>query len=63
MAVCGVAPRALVLAASFFLLHLGWSLRTLRVGLSAESIRRLRRRYRRLYVVIGVLMRAAILAR
>jgi hypothetical protein len=33
------------------------------VGLSAESIRRLRRRYRRLYVVIGVLMRAAILAR
>lgn len=63
MAVCGVVPRALVFAAPFFLLHLGWSVQTLRAGLRFESIRRLRRRYRRLYIVIGVLMLAATFAR
>jgi hypothetical protein len=63
MAVSGVVPRALVLAAPVFLLHLGWSLETLRTGLTFEGIRRLRRRYRRLYVLIGLLMLAVSLAR
>lgn len=62
MAVCDVVPRALVLAAPFFVLHLGWSLQTLRAGLTFESVRRLRRRYRGLYVVIGMLMLAATFA-
>jgi 4-hydroxybenzoate polyprenyltransferase len=63
MAVSGVVPRALVLAAPVFLLHLGWSLETLRTGLTFEGIRRLRRRYRGLYVLIGLLMLAVSLAR
>ena len=63
MAMRDLVPPALVLAAPFFALHLGWSLQTLRAGLSFESIRRLRRRYRQLYVVIGMLMLAATLAR
>lgn len=63
MAACDVVARAFVFAAPLFLLHLGWSLQALRAGLGFESIRRLRRRYRRLYVVIGSLMLAVTLVR
>jgi 4-hydroxybenzoate polyprenyltransferase len=63
MAILELVPRGFVLAAPLFLLHLGWSLQTLGAGLTFESIRRLRRRYRRLYVVVGLLMLAATLTR
>lgn len=63
MAVCGVVPRALVLVAPLFLLHLGWSLWALRAGLTFARIQRLRRRYRWLYVAIGMLMLVASSAR
>jgi 4-hydroxybenzoate polyprenyltransferase len=62
LALCGVTPRVLVLVAPFFLWHLAWSLQTLRAGLTFENIRRLRRRYRELYVVVGLLMLAALFA-
>jgi 4-hydroxybenzoate polyprenyltransferase len=62
MAVARLVPRALVLAAPLFLLHLFWCLRTLRAGLTFETIRRLRRRYRALYALIGLLMLAVTLA-
>jgi 4-hydroxybenzoate polyprenyltransferase len=62
MALRDVVPRGFVLAAPFFVLHLGWSLETLRAGLTFESVRRLRRRYRGLYVLIGMLMLAASIA-
>jgi len=62
MAVGGVVPRALVLAAPLFIVHLGLSLQTLHAGLTFESIRLLRRRYRRLYVIIGGLMLTAAFA-
>jgi 4-hydroxybenzoate polyprenyltransferase len=62
MAVRGVVPRALLLTAPLFALHLAWSLATLRAGLTFEGIRRLRRRYRGLYVVVGLSMLAAALA-
>jgi 4-hydroxybenzoate polyprenyltransferase len=63
MALHGVVPRALVLVAPVFFLHLCWSLQTLRAGLTFESIRRLRRRYRGLYGAIGVLILLATFAR
>jgi 4-hydroxybenzoate polyprenyltransferase len=62
MAVCDRVPRTLALTAPFFFVHLAWSVQTLRAGLTFESIRRVRRRYRWLYVVIGVLMLAVTLA-
>ncbi len=62
MAVRGVVPRALVFGAPLFVLHLGWSLQALRGGLAFEGIRRLRRRYRQLYAVIGLLILAATFA-
>jgi 4-hydroxybenzoate polyprenyltransferase len=62
MAVSGVVPRALVLAAPLFLLHLGWSLQALRTGLTFDRIRRLRRRYRGLYLLVGLLMLAVTVA-
>ena len=49
-------PRALILVAALYALHLLWSLRALRVGLAFESIRRLQVRYRALYAVIGLMM-------
>jgi 4-hydroxybenzoate polyprenyltransferase len=55
-----VVPRALVLVAALYPLHLWWSLRAFRAGLTFESVRGLRRRYRWLYAVIGLLMLLAI---
>jgi hypothetical protein len=42
-------------------LHLYWSLRALRQGLSFESIRQLQIRYRLLYGFIGVMMAVTVL--
>jgi 4-hydroxybenzoate polyprenyltransferase len=63
LAACDVVPHVLALVAALFPLHLVWSLQTLRAGLSFESVRRLRRRYRWLYAVIGLLMLVATVAR
>lgn len=43
--------------------HVFWSLRTLRTGLSFETVSRLQARYRALYAVIGVAMVISLLAR
>lgn len=63
MAFAGAVPRALALAAPFLALHLAWSVAALRAGLTFESVRRLRLRYRALYAVIGALTLVAALAR
>lgn len=56
LAVQGAVPRALVLVAALYPLHLYWSVRALRAGLTFESIRRLQVRYRALYAIIGLMM-------
>jgi 4-hydroxybenzoate polyprenyltransferase len=56
LAVQGAVPRALVLVAALYPLHLYWSVRALRAGLTFESIRRLQVRYRALYAFIGLMM-------
>ena len=61
------APNRLTLSAALVAallpLHLVWSRQALRAGLTFESVRRLRRRYRWLYAVVGVLMLVATVAR
>ncbi|HEY6324626.1 MAG TPA: UbiA family prenyltransferase [Thermoanaerobaculia bacterium] len=61
LAVRAIVPRALVVLAILYPLHLYWSLATLRAGLTFESIRRLQARYRALYTIIGIAMLAALL--
>lgn len=61
LAARGVVPRALILVAVLYPLHLYWSLRTLRAGLTFESIRRLQVRYRALYATIGLMMVGTVL--
>jgi 4-hydroxybenzoate polyprenyltransferase len=56
LAARGIVPRALVLVAALYTVHLYWSLRTLRAGLNFQSIRRLQVRYRALYAIIGLMM-------
>lgn len=56
LAARGTVPRALILVAALYLLHLHWSLQALRAGLSFDSIRRLQGRYRALYAAIGLMM-------
>jgi 4-hydroxybenzoate polyprenyltransferase len=56
LAAYGVVPRALVLAAVLYPVHLFASLRALRAGLSFESLSRLQRCYRALYAIIGIMM-------
>jgi len=56
LAVFGVVPRVLVLAAMLYPLHLRMSLRALHIGLTFDSLCRLQRCYRLLYAVIGATM-------
>jgi 4-hydroxybenzoate polyprenyltransferase len=56
LAAFGIVPRALLLAAMLYPLHLWMSLRALHIGLTPESLCRLQRCYRLLYAVIGVTM-------
>jgi 4-hydroxybenzoate polyprenyltransferase len=56
LAARGTVPRALMLVAPLYILHLHWSLQALRVGLTFDSIRRLQVRYRTLYAAIGLMM-------
>jgi len=61
LAARGTVPRALVLVAAFYSVHLYWSLQTLPAGLNFESIRRLQVRYRALYAIIGLMMVVTVL--
>ena len=61
LAVRGTVPRALVLVAAFYPLHLYWSLRTLRAGLTFESIRQLQLRYRAIYAAMGLMIVVTVL--
>jgi len=64
LAARGIVPMALgVLPLVLYPFHLFWSLRTLRAGLSFESVSQLQRRYRMLYALIGGSMLAALIAR
>jgi len=60
LAVLGIVPRALVLVAAAYPLHLYWTARTWHAGLTFESIRRLQLRYRALYAIIGIFMVATL---
>ena len=62
LAVSGLVPRALVLAAVLYPLHLAASLRALRAGLTFESLVGLQRCYRALFAIIGVVTVVAALA-
>jgi 4-hydroxybenzoate polyprenyltransferase len=57
----GTVPRALVVVAALYALHLYWSLRALHAGLTFESVRQLQVRYRTLYAILGVVMMASVL--
>ncbi|HEV3073811.1 MAG TPA: UbiA family prenyltransferase [Thermoanaerobaculia bacterium] len=61
LAARAIVPRALVSLAILYPLHLYWSLAALRAGLTFDSIRSLRARYRALYTIIGIAMLAALL--
>ncbi|SEC19580.1 4-hydroxybenzoate polyprenyltransferase [Rhizobiales bacterium GAS188] len=56
LAAFGFVPFVLVLAAALYPLHLFASLRALRAGLTFESLGQLRRCYRVLYAIIGIVM-------
>ena len=59
LASAGVVPRALVLVAGLYPLHLRWTLRVWNAGLGYENIRGLQQRYRTLYAIIGLAMAVA----
>jgi 4-hydroxybenzoate polyprenyltransferase len=62
LAAFAVVPRVLVVVLAFTPLHLYWARKALADGLSYDSIRLLRGRYRRLYAVLGVLILTAQIA-
>ena len=61
LAASGVVPRILMLIAVLYPLHLWWVVQTWNAGLSFAIIRRLQKRYRMLYAIIGVAMAMAAL--
>jgi 4-hydroxybenzoate polyprenyltransferase len=61
LATRGTVPRALLLVAAAYPLHLYWSIRAVRAGLTFESIRWLQVHYRWLYAVIGFMMLVTLL--
>jgi len=58
----GLAPRLLFLTGAIYPLHLYFSMRTLRDGLTFENIRRLQAHYRVLYSVVGLLIAVSMLS-
>jgi 4-hydroxybenzoate polyprenyltransferase len=56
LAIRGVVPHILVVIAGIYHVHLWWTLRAFRDGLTFRNIRRLQIRYRVLYAIIGVIM-------
>ncbi len=61
LAVGGFVPGVLGWLGLLYPVHLAWSIRTLRTGLTFESVSRFRDAYRALYAVIGLAMLAALL--
>ncbi|TIX15771.1 MAG: hypothetical protein E5V44_05085 [Mesorhizobium sp.] len=61
LALLGLVPLVLVLAAALYPLHVLASLRALREGLTYESLIRLQGQYRTFFAIIGLLMLAAAL--
>jgi 4-hydroxybenzoate polyprenyltransferase len=60
LAAYGAVPRALLLAALLYPVHLVASVRAMRAGLNFESLSQLQRCYRVLYAVIGVMIVVAV---
>jgi 4-hydroxybenzoate polyprenyltransferase len=60
LALGGILPRYLGAFVALYPLHLLWSARALREGLTYASVRRLQSRYRALYAIIGLAMAAAL---
>ena len=58
----GLIPPAQGFLAALYPIHLFWSVRTLRAGLTFESVSRFQRQYRALYAVIGLVMLLTLLA-
>lgn len=56
LALWGIVPLPPVVVAVLYPLHLYWSWRTMRAGLTFDSIRWLQVRYRSLYAAIGLVM-------
>ena len=64
LASAGIAPAPLaVLPSALYPLHVFWSVRTFRAGLSFGNVSRFQSRYRMLYAVIGAAMIAALFLR
>jgi 4-hydroxybenzoate polyprenyltransferase len=61
LASLGVIPRSLAWLGLLYLVHLAWSLRTLRGGLTFDTLTRFQAGYRALYALIGLAMLAALL--
>lgn len=62
LAAAGVVPRWLVGVVLLYPLHVYWSLRAVRAGLSFESVRRLQTQYRALFGIIGLGLLSALLS-
>lgn len=56
LAALGLLPRLLLWSPAAWLLHLAWSLRALRRGLSFETAVWMQRRYRWLFALVGLVM-------
>lgn len=54
-------PRLWLMAAALFPLHSYWSLAAWRTGLNPDGIRRLRNRYRALFILIGIAIASGII--
>ena len=63
LARAGLVPPAQGFLAALYPIHLFWSIRTLRAGLTFDTVSRFQRQYRALYAVIGVFMLLTLLAR
>jgi 4-hydroxybenzoate polyprenyltransferase len=60
LAARGVVPRVVLVTGALYPLHVWWTVRTSRAGLTFENIRRLQVRYRVLYAMIGLIMVASV---
>jgi len=63
LAVSGRVPAAQAVVLLLYPVHMFWSLRALRSGLTFEAVTRLRDRYRALYALIGLIVLATLLFR
>jgi 4-hydroxybenzoate polyprenyltransferase len=63
LASAGLVPVAQGFLAALYPIHLFWSIRTLRAGLTFETVSRFQSQYRALYALIGVFMLLTLLAR